>query len=105
MMTKLYFFVSIVTMCLYSVKGRRPLYVGSLLELTNSWASKNAITFPKIWEFAFEEIGNRTDILADYSLQLIVKDTQVIIIIIIIIIIPSIYVSNNKKEKKYFHLF
>ena len=92
-MAKLPFFLCSFAMFVALVTCRQPLYVGSLLKLTNHWASKYANAFATIWEFAFEEIGNRTDILADYSLHLVIKDTQVIIIII------NNTNNNNKRNK------
>lgn len=58
---------------------KRTLHVGALFELSNHWFASYVNFFVNIIEHAFEEIGNRTDILADYSLQLIAKDTQVIL--------------------------
>ena len=49
------------------------------MELSNHWYENYIKFFPTIIEHVFEEIENRTDILADYSLQLITKDTQVIL--------------------------
>ena len=57
---------------------KHPLHVGALFELSNHWFANYVNFFVNIIEHAFEEIGNRSDILADYSLQLIAKDTQVI---------------------------
>ena len=56
---------------------KKTLYVGALLELSNHWYQKYVNFFINIIEYVFEEVGKRTDILADYSLQLITKDTQV----------------------------
>ena len=58
---------------------KQVLYVGALMELSNHWYENYINFFPTIIEHVFEEIENRTDILADYSLQLITKDTQVIL--------------------------
>ena len=59
------------------VKCKQPLYVGALVELTNNWYEDYVNFFVTMWEHVFEEIDNRTDILADYTLQLIIKDTEV----------------------------
>ena len=56
---------------------RRTLHVGALFELSNHFFTKYVSFFVNIIEHVFEEIENRTDILADYSLKLITKDTQV----------------------------
>ena len=58
---------------------KQVLYVGALMELSNHWYENYIKFFPTIIKHVFEEIENRTDILADYSLQLITKDTQVIL--------------------------
>ena len=59
---------------------RQVLHVGVLLEMTNHWYGEYVNFFVNIIEHVFEEVENRTDILADYSLKLITKDTQVNII-------------------------
>ena len=53
------------------------LYVGALLELSNHWYQKYVNFFGLILEHVFEEVDNRTDILPNYSLKLIKKDTEV----------------------------
>lgn len=60
-----------------TVAVRYSLNVGALFELTNHWFDPFANFYVSVVEHAFEEIENRTDILTDYSLKLIVKDTQV----------------------------
>ena len=62
------------------VSLKNTLCVGALLELSNHWYQKYVNFFIDIIEHVFEEVENRTDILPDYSLQLITKDTQVGII-------------------------
>lgn len=57
--------------------NKTTLYVGALLELSNHWYQSYVNFFVTIIEHVFEEVENRTDILADYSLRLITKDTQV----------------------------
>ena len=59
--------------------AKQTLYVGALLELSNNWYDKYVKFFVHILEHAFEQIENRTDILADCSLTLITKDTQVML--------------------------
>ena len=59
------------------------LYVGALLELSNHWYQNYVNFFINIIEYVFEEVENRTDILADYSLKLVTKDTQVNILLIL----------------------
>ena len=53
------------------------LYLGALLELSNHWYQSYVNFFIDIIEYVFEEVENRTDILVDYSLKLVTKDTQV----------------------------
>ena len=60
------------------VAEKRELYVGALLELSNHWYENYVNFFVDILEHVFEEVNNRTDILEDYSLKLITKDTEVI---------------------------
>lgn len=59
--------------------GKKPLYVGALFELSEHWYRKYTPFFITIMEHAFAEIDNRTDLLTDYSLQLIPKDTEVML--------------------------
>lgn len=66
---------SVVVSFVTSDKGT--LYVGALFELSNHWYANYINFFVTILEDVFKEVDNRTDILADYSLQLITKDTQV----------------------------
>ena len=54
-----------------------PLCVGILLEATQHGLSKYLAFLTAILEHAFEEILNGTDLLQEYSLKLIPKDTQV----------------------------
>lgn len=73
----------ILIFCVYlngSHADGRTLYVGALFELSNHWYAKYINFFITILEHAFDEIDNRTDILADYSLKLITKDTQVCLV-------------------------
>ena len=60
-----------------ALADKSELYVGALLELSNHWYENWVNYFINIIEHAFKEIENRTDILVDYSLKLIPKDTQV----------------------------
>ena len=60
-----------------AVAEKNTLYVGALFELSNNWYQKYVNFFVDIIEYVFQELENRTDILADYSLKLITKDTQV----------------------------
>ena len=53
------------------------LYIGALLELSNHWYESYVNFFINIIEYVFEEVENRTDILSEYSLKLVTKDTQV----------------------------
>ena len=61
-----------------SVGGKDTLHVSVLLETTHYFLSKYFTFFSDILEHAFKEIENRRDILPEYSLELIPKDTQVI---------------------------
>ena len=69
--------------CLWSLDNvsaaKQNLYVGGLFELSGHWFADYVNFFVQIFEHAFEEIENRTDLLADYSLKLITKDTQVML--------------------------
>lgn len=71
---------------------KKILHVGALLELSNHWYEEYVNFFDNIIEHAFEKIENRTDILADYSLKLITKDTQVMISINLSIFIAYLYI-------------
>lgn len=59
------------------VAEKSMLHVGALFELSNHWFARYITFFIEVIEHVFEEIENRTDILADYSLKLISKDTEV----------------------------
>ena len=76
-LTKGILFITCMCCLCVSSTGKHTLYVGALLELTNHWYAEYTSFFITILEHAFEEIEQRTDLLADYSLQLITKDTQV----------------------------
>ena len=64
-------------LCGREVDSKRPLYVGALFELSDHWYASYVNFFINIVEYAFQQIENNTDILADYSLKLITKDTKV----------------------------
>ena len=74
-MKYLYLFLFCVIKIIASEK--QTLYIGGLLELSNSWYAPYANFLTSIIEYVFEEVENRTDILTDYSLQLVAKDTEV----------------------------
>ena len=57
--------------------AKHTLYVGGLMEMSNNWYAKYCNSFIHILEYVFDQIENRTDILVDYSLTLLTKDTQV----------------------------
>ena len=78
-----FFLLTLVVLFTSTTTGKHPLYVGGLLELSTNWYHKYVNFFVHIFEYAFEEIENRTDILADYSLKLISKDTQVNILVFV----------------------
>ena len=73
----------IIVFCILTIliKQRRcdriPLYVGGLFELTKHWWISYTNFFPSIVEFVFETVRERNDILPDYELVLVTKDTQV----------------------------
>ena len=56
---------------------QKTLYVGALFELSDFWYAKYVNFFIDIIEYVFEQVQNNTEILADYSLKLITKDTKV----------------------------
>ena len=53
------------------------LHVGALFEITDHFYDKYANFFDDVITNAFEEIRNRTNILLDYALNLVTKDTKV----------------------------
>jgi len=53
------------------------LYVGALLELSEYWYAKYAIFFLEVFEYAFEEVYARDDMLPGFQLKLKTKDTKV----------------------------
>ena len=73
-----YFLVILCALSVDVCADKRTLQVGGLFELSNHWYAKYINFFVTILEHVFEEVDNRTDILADYSLKLITRDTQVI---------------------------
>lgn len=56
---------------------KKALFVGALLELSNHWYEKYVNFFINIIDYVFQQVENRTDILADYTLRLVTKDTEV----------------------------
>ena len=60
-----------------SVEDKTSLHVGALLELSHNWFGRYFNFYIEILEHVLTEIENRTDILPDYSLKLISKDTKV----------------------------
>ena len=72
-----YFILMLVVTSNSLALGKHNLYVGGLLELSVNWYHKYVNSFRHIFEYAFEEVENRTDILSDYSIKMITKDTQV----------------------------
>ena len=72
----------LITMCFVvrktTIADGPVLHVGALFEMSDNFYDKYVNFFDDVIEYAFEEIRNRTDILPDYSLKLIIKDTQVI---------------------------
>ncbi|XP_060075051.1 gamma-aminobutyric acid type B receptor subunit 2-like [Ylistrum balloti] len=54
-----------------------PVYVGALFKGGSHWFAPYALALEKLFDLAFEEISNRTDILPDYELKLITKFTEV----------------------------
>ncbi|XP_069131829.1 gamma-aminobutyric acid type B receptor subunit 2-like [Argopecten irradians] len=55
---------------------KSPLYIGALFRAGSTWYTPYSNAFKELFDLAFEEIGNRTDILPDYELKLIVKETE-----------------------------
>lgn len=55
---------------------KRPLYIGSMAPMTGKKAWWGA-GIPLAIEMAFEDINARNDILKEYRLQLVARDTQV----------------------------
>lgn len=63
---------------LHCVQGdKKTLYVGVLLEKSNHWFGSYANFFPTIFECALQAVQNTSDILSEYEIKLIVRDTQV----------------------------
>ena len=60
----------------FTTQGR-PLYIGSMAPMTGRRAWWGA-GIPLAIEMAFEDINKRSDILKEYKLSLIQRDTQVV---------------------------
>ena len=56
---------------------KKSLFVGALFELSNHWYERYVNFFISIVEHVFDAVENRTNLLADYSLKLTTKDTEV----------------------------
>ena len=59
------------------VNAKTPLYVGVLSPMSDYWFGKYGPLFDLIFQTAFEEVANRTDLLTDYELRIVSKNTQV----------------------------
>ena len=97
----------LLTLCALSAlvdADRRTLHVGALFELSNHWYEKYINFFVTILEHVFQEVDNRTDILADYSLKLITKDTQVIKKKLQRYLFIYLNISPRKKKETLLHL-
>lgn len=57
--------------------ARTPLYVGALFEFSEHWFKDYTPFFPKIIDRALEDIRNKSDVLQDYDLTIIYRDTKV----------------------------
>lgn len=53
------------------------LHVGVLLEITRYWGSGQTRTFDDVFEYAFDQINQRSDILPGFKFKLHVRDTYV----------------------------
>ena len=62
---------------LNNITVQRPLYIGSMAPMTGRRAWWGA-GIPLAIEMAFEDINKRSDILKEYKLSLIQRDTQVV---------------------------
>jgi hypothetical protein len=60
-----------------SLGKKKPLYIGVLLELSESWYAKYTNFFPIMFDDAFKRIYNRSDILEGYEFKMIIRDTKV----------------------------
>ena len=78
MRTETVIFIMYITAHIQELFGEKELLqVSVLLEATQHGLSKYFALFPEILELVFEDVENRMDILPEYSLKLIPKDTQV----------------------------
>ncbi|XP_060557326.1 gamma-aminobutyric acid type B receptor subunit 2-like [Ruditapes philippinarum] len=59
-----------------SLGKKKPLYIGVLLELSESWYAKYTNFFPIMFDDAFKRIYNRSDILEGYEFKMIIRDTK-----------------------------
>ena len=83
----------LLILCILSAEvcsEKHTLHVGALFELSNHWYAEYINFFVTILEHVFEEVENRTDILADYSLKLITKDTQVILLLLLLLLLSIV---------------
>lgn len=53
------------------------LHVGLLLELSNYWFARYIREFVDVFDYAFEMIQNRSDILPGFNFKMTVRNTQV----------------------------
>ena len=65
--------------CFYCDKKK--LHVGVLLELTDNWYVRYTNFFPDVFRYGFKGVDNRSDILSDYTIELVIRDTKVWILI------------------------
>lgn len=56
---------------------KKPLYVGVLMEQSRNWYTSYTSCFPDMFEYVFQQILNTTDVLSDYEIKQVVRDTQV----------------------------
>lgn len=61
--------------------GKKELYIGAFLSMTfedSGWLAAGSL--PAI-QIAFEDVNNSTDILKDYELKMVLKDTKVSLVL------------------------
>ncbi|XP_033752566.1 gamma-aminobutyric acid type B receptor subunit 2-like [Pecten maximus] len=60
----------------WTTANKSPLYIGALFRAGSTWYAPYSYALKQMFDLAFEEISDRTDILQDYELKLIVKETE-----------------------------
>ena len=73
---RLFFFLLLPLIFSHS-KAKKTLYIGGLFGIDTSGGGWNSAGIIPAVQMAIDEINNNTEILKDYHLQLLLKDSQV----------------------------